>query len=160
MPGCYVGKATKIFLALLGLLAVVGVVLAFRTVLHRSARSSPSSATGTPCAAADECQPVLPGPALAQPATAAPAAVADAGAPSAAPAASSSRATAAGISVASASSRDRVAPTGISDTAASRRPAAAATGVAVAYAAGCPGGAQPDGVLMPLILDWLGLRAG
>lgn len=88
------------------------------------------------------------------------AAVADAGAPSAAPAASSSRATAAGISVASASSRDRVAPTGISDTAASRRPAAAATGVAVAYAAGCPGGAQPDGVLMPLILDWLGLRAG
>ncbi|CAN6222114.1 unnamed protein product [Urochloa humidicola] len=72
MPGCYVGKATKIFLALLAFLAIVGVVLAFRAVLHRSAKSSPTSSdTDTACAAAGQCQPVLPGPAVAQPATAA-----------------------------------------------------------------------------------------
>ncbi|KAG2639385.1 vegetative cell wall protein gp1-like [Panicum virgatum] len=71
MPGCYVGKATKIFLALLAVLAVVGVVLAFRAVLHRAAKPGPSSATGTACEAADGCQPALPGPAIAQPATAA-----------------------------------------------------------------------------------------
>ncbi|KAL6647239.1 hypothetical protein ACP70R_014676 [Stipagrostis hirtigluma subsp. patula] len=68
MGGCYVGKATKIFLALLAVLAVVGVVLAFRAVLHRSAKSSPNSSPA--CAAADECQPVLPVP-VQQPATAA-----------------------------------------------------------------------------------------
>lgn len=81
------------------------------------------------------------------------AAAASAGAPSAAPAtSSSSRATPAAVSVAPATGRDRVAPTGVSDTAASRRHAAAA---------GCPRGAQPGGVLMPLILlDWIGLRAG
>jgi len=101
----------------------------------------------------------LPGHRLAAATTCArhPPAAADAGAPSTAAAAGSSRATPAGISVAAASGgRDRDAPSGISDIAASRRPAVAATGLAVACAAGCPRGAEPDGVLMPLILDWLG----
>uniref|UniRef100_A0A0E0LG41 Uncharacterized protein n=1 Tax=Oryza punctata TaxID=4537 RepID=A0A0E0LG41_ORYPU len=58
MRWCYVGKATKIFFAVLAVLALIAVVLAFRAVLHRAKSRSSSAA----CAAADECQPILPEP--------------------------------------------------------------------------------------------------
>uniref|UniRef100_A0A0E0AEY8 Uncharacterized protein n=1 Tax=Oryza glumipatula TaxID=40148 RepID=A0A0E0AEY8_9ORYZ len=58
MRWCYVGKATKIFFAVLALLALIGVVLAFRALLHRA--KSRASSSSSACAAADECQPILP----------------------------------------------------------------------------------------------------
>ncbi|XP_048554168.1 extensin-like [Triticum urartu] len=65
MRWCYVGKATKIFFAVVAGLAVVGLIVAVGAVIHR-AKSHRNS--GAACAtAAGGCQPVPPGTVSQQP---------------------------------------------------------------------------------------------
>ncbi|XP_051212527.1 uncharacterized protein [Lolium perenne] len=68
MRCCYVGKATKIFFAVVAALAVVGLVAAFATVVHRANSRRSDSDSGPACAARPGgCRPVPPEPVGEQP---------------------------------------------------------------------------------------------
>ncbi|XP_047064565.1 vegetative cell wall protein gp1-like [Lolium rigidum] len=68
MRCCYVGKATKIFFAVVAALAVVGLVAAFATVVHRANARRSDSGPGPACAARPGgCRPVPPEPVGEQP---------------------------------------------------------------------------------------------